>query len=95
MNRIIPWVIGSALIVGATGMVIATAEQDNGAILIAGDKPVSEDQVRQKMQWEGWSNFQIVHDGRYLQVVGPKDGQPNQITVDSQTGRLQAADDKG
>ncbi len=93
MNRLIPWAIGGALLIGATGVLIATAEQDNGIALIAGDKPVTEDQVRQKMQTEGWSNVQIVREGRYLRVAGSKDGQPNQIAVDSQTGRLQTGDD--
>ena len=93
MNRLIALAVGGALLIGATGVLIATAEQDNGIVLIAGDKPVTGDQVRQQMRAEGWSNVQTVRESRYLRVAGSKDGQPNQIAVDSQTGRLQTGDD--
>jgi hypothetical protein len=45
------------------------------------------------MQALGWSNVQIVRNGRYFQAIGSKGGQSNLITVDSQTGRLQTEDD--
>jgi hypothetical protein len=54
---------------------------------------VTEDQVRQKLQSEGWSNIQIARDGRYLEAIGSKDGQTSRMEVDSQTGRLRADDD--
>jgi hypothetical protein len=31
------------------------AEPTNGPTLIAGDQPVTEDQVRQKLQFDGWA----------------------------------------
>jgi hypothetical protein len=67
MNRPIALAIGGALLIGVTGVLIATVEQDNGIVLIAGDKPVTEDQVRQKMRAEGWSNVQIEREGRTTQ----------------------------
>jgi hypothetical protein len=69
------------------------AEPTRGPVFIPGDKPVTEDQVRQKLQSEGWSNIQIAREGRYLEATGSKDGQTNRLEVDPQTGRLRADDD--
>src|SRR5262249_9344851 len=95
MNQKLMWTIGAGglLLVGATALVMTMAEPTRGRVLIAGDKPVTEDQVRQKLQSEGWSNIQIARDGRYLEATGSKDGQTNKMEVDSQTGRLRAGDD--
>ena len=92
-RRLIFWVIGGVLLVGAAGVLIATADRNRAAVFIAGDQPVTEDQVRQKLQSEGWSNIQIARDGRYLEATGSKDGQTSKMEVDSQTGRLRADDD--
>src|SRR5215813_11758339 len=56
-----------------------------GLVFIAGDRPVTEDQVRQKLQSEGWSDIQIVRDGRYFEAIASKDEQFTKIVVDSQT----------
>ena len=53
---------------------------------------MTEDQVRQKLQSDGWSNVQIVRDGRYVEAIAAKDGQDCKIVVDSQTGRLRAGE---
>ena len=93
MNRLLVWAVTGALLIGAAGVLIATAEQSKGPVFIAGDQPVTEDQVRQKLQSEGYSNLQIVRQGRYFEAMGSKDGQTGRITVDSQTGRLRDDDD--
>jgi hypothetical protein len=95
MNQKLMWTIsaGGVLLVGVMALVMTMAEPTRGRVLIAGDKPVTEDQVRQKLQSEGWSNIQIARDGRYLEAIGSKDGQTSRMEVDSQTGRLRADDD--
>jgi hypothetical protein len=93
MNRALMWAIGGGLVVAAAGLVIVMAEPGKGLVFIAGDQPVTEDQVRQKLQLEGWSNIQIVRDGRYFEAIATKDEQSSKIVVDSQTGRLRPADD--
>jgi len=86
---------GGGLLIAATALVIVMAEpMQQGPVFIAGDQPVTEDQVRQKLQSDGWSNVQIVRDGRYLEPIASKNGQSNKIEVDSQTGRLRAGDDE-
>src|SRR5262249_1882334 len=92
-RRLLVWVIGGVLLVGATGRLIATAEQSRGRVFIAGDQPVTEDQIRQKMQSEGWSNVQIARGSRYFVVIGSEEGQTSRITIDWQTGRLGGDDD--
>jgi hypothetical protein len=92
-RRLIFWVIGGVLLVGAAGALIATGGRNRAAVFIAGDQPVTEDQVRQKLQSEGYSNVQIVRQGRYFEATGSKDGTTGKFAVDSQTGRIRADDD--
>jgi hypothetical protein len=93
MNR--RWVLagGDLLFLGIAGVAIVTAEPSKGPVFIAGDQPVTEDQVRQKLQSDGWSNIQIVRDGRYFEGMGEKNGQTTKVAVDAQTGRLRTEDD--
>ena len=92
-RRFLVWIIGGVLLASASGVLIATAQQARGLAFIAGDQPVSEAQVRQKLQSEGYSNVRVVRQGRYFEAIGSKDGQTSRIVVDSQTGRLKADDD--
>ncbi len=93
MNARNTWTIGAIVAVGAAGLAYVMAEPSKSPVFIAGDKPVSEDQLRQKLQSDGWSDIQIGRDGRYLEATGLKDGQNSKMEVDSQTGRLRAGDD--
>jgi hypothetical protein len=92
MNRLVVLIVGGTLIGGAAGLV-ASAQQGKGLILVPGDRPVTEEQVRTRLQSDGWSNVVISRDGQYFQVTASRNGQPGKLTVDSQTGRLLAADD--
>jgi len=95
MNRKLIWAASGLLLVGLVGvaMVMAGPEGGRGAIFIAGDKPVTEDQVRQKLQSDGWSNVQIVRDGQYFEAIGSKEGQTTKVAVNTRNGRLRAVDD--
>src|SRR5262245_56117946 len=86
-RRIVVAVIGGTALVAATGVLIATA-QPKGAVFIAGDQPVSEAQVREKLQADGYSNILIMRQGRLIEAMGLKDGQTGKVLVDAQTGRL-------
>ena len=92
-RRLLVWLLGGVLFVGTAGALIATAEQAKGPVFIAGDQPVTEEQVRQKLESEGYSNIQILRHGRYFEAIGSKNGNTGKMLVDSQTGRLQADDD--
>jgi|SRR5215470_18783197 len=94
MNRKLMWIVGGgAFVVAATGLAIVMAEPTIGPPFIPGDQPVTEDQIRQKLQTDGWSNVQIVRDGRYFEAIASKNGQSSKMVVDSQTGRLRTAAD--
>jgi len=91
-RRVIVALVGGTALVAATGVLIATA-QPRGAVFIAGDQPVTEAQVREKLQSEGYSNIQIVRQGRFFEAMGSKDGTTGKVVVDARTGRLAADDD--
>ena len=92
-RRLLVWAAGGALLVGASGVLIAASQERDGPVFIAGDRPVTEEEVRQTLQSEGYSNVLIVRQGKYFEAMGAKDGQTAKIVVNSQTGRLRADDD--
>lgn len=84
--------LGASAVLVATGAVIVIAETP-GPIFIAGDKPVTEEQVRAKLQADGYGNIRIAREGQYFEVAGAKDGKPAKLRIDARTGRLAADDD--
>src|SRR5262249_34739534 len=90
---LIACVIGVALLVGSAGLTIANAQQAQAPAFIAGDRPVTAEQVLQKLQTDGWSNVVISRNGRYIEVTGSMNGETSKMAVDSQTGRLRADND--
>ena len=84
--------IGVALLVGSAGL-IANAQQAEPPALIAGDRPVTAEQVLEKLQTDGWSNVVISRNGKYIEVTGSMNGETSKMAVDSQTGRLRADND--
>ena len=91
-RRLVMALIGGTGLIAVTGVVIATA-QPRGAVFIAGDQPVTEAQVREKLQSEGYSNIQIVRQGHFFESLGSKDGKTAKVMVDARTGRLADDDD--
>ena len=92
-RRVLVWAVGGLLLMSTTGAMIAVAQQSSGPVFIADDRPVTEDQVRQRLQAEGYSDVQVVRQGRYFQATGTKNGTVSRIAVDAQTGRLRVNDD--
>ena len=81
------------LVAGTAAAIALNAEHRGGTVLIPGNNPVTEDQVRTQLQAGGWSDVRIQRDCRYFDVIAVKGNQPRKMTVDSQTGRL-ASDDE-
>ena len=73
-------------------MVAAPERKDPAFDFIAGNRPVTEDQVRQKLVSDGWSDVQIIVHGRYFMARASKDGLTDTFAVDSLTGRLRGED---
>jgi hypothetical protein len=93
MKRLIACVIGVALLAASVGPTIANAQQAQAPAFIAGDRPVTAEQVLEKLQTDGWSNVAISRSGRYIEVTGSRNGEVGKMAVDSQTGRLRADND--
>src|SRR5258708_11955722 len=94
MKRLIACVIGVALLAGSVGLTIANAQQAQAPAFIAGDRPVTAEQVLEKLQTDGWSNVAISRSGRYIEATGSRNGEVGKIAGDSPTGRPRP-DDRG
>ena len=90
-RKLLLLLIGISAVTVTASLMIANGQQT--PVLIAGDRLVTEAQLREKLQTEGWSNIQIAQDGKYFRVTGYKYGKMAQLAVDSQTGRLRANND--
>src|SRR5260370_38578150 len=90
MNQGIPWSIaGGVLVAAAAALVVAAPERKDPTFdFIAGNRPVTEDQARQKLVSDGWSDVQIVVRGRYFMATASKDGRRAAFALDSLLGRL-------
>jgi hypothetical protein len=86
-RRVFIAALAGATAVAATGVVIATADS-RGPVFIAGDQPVTEEQVRTKLQTDGYTDIRVVREGRYFEATGALEGKAAKVKVDSQTGRL-------
>ena len=93
MNRLITWAVGGTLLVAAAGLMITNAQQSSAPAFVAGDRPVTAEQVQKKLQSDGWSNVVVSRNGRYIEATGSLNGEAGKMAIDSQTGRLRAADD--
>ena len=93
MNRwIVSMISGAILITGAGLAKIVAGEQ--GPAFILGDRPVTQEQIRNRLMSEGWAGVQITQEGQYIRVTGSVNGQAKKLVIDARTGRLRAqADD--
>jgi UDP-N-acetyl-D-mannosaminuronic acid transferase (WecB/TagA/CpsF family) len=71
---------------------IPNAQQFSAPAFMAGDRPVTAEQVRQKLQSDAWSNVVVSCNGRYIDATGSLNEQAGKMAIDSHTGRLRAAD---
>jgi hypothetical protein len=88
MNRLHTLATALGMVAVAGSLMLAKAQQKERPALIAGDRPVSAEQVMAKLKSDGWSDIVILPNGKYLQVSGTRDGQARTLAVDSETGRL-------
>jgi hypothetical protein len=92
MVRWVVPLVSCAVLIGAAGLVKVIA-QAPGPVFIAGDQPVTEDQVRSKLRSEGWTDVRIMNEGQYIQATGMRNGKAEKVVVDSRTGRLRSQTD--
>ena len=78
MRTIVVWSISLAILTGAAGLKwAATAEPRQGPVFIAGDRAVTENQVRSKLQDDG-ANLALL-EGRNEDAVRPPRQEPRKV----------------
>lgn len=77
-------IAGAVLIVAA----IVLYDRTHRRVLIPGDQPVTEQQVREQLHADGYTNIQVMRSAGYFEVTAAKDGKPATLAVDAATGRL-------
>jgi hypothetical protein len=92
MTRLVMLVTTFVLLGANKGMAV-DVQQSPDSVFIAADQTLTEEQVRAKMQLDGWSDVELYRNGRYFRVTASKNGQTEKFTIDSQTGRLSEEDD--
>src|SRR5262245_51654636 len=90
MGRLLIGLIIGAPLGGGLGAFIADSGEKE--VVVASDKPITEDQLRGKLQEQGWMNVQTTRDDRYIEAIASKNGRVGHPTVDSLTGQLIADD---
>ena len=80
-----------AFLGGGLGALIAMSNSE-GDNFISSGQPVTEDQVRAKLQSQGWTAIQVTRDERYIEATASKEGRVARLMIDSLTGQLIADD---
>lgn len=88
MNRVLMWGFVGALLGGGLAALIAIYDETEGQMVIAGDLPLTEDQVRSQLTARGWADMTTTHDARYIEISGKALGRPAHMMVDSLTGKI-------
>jgi hypothetical protein len=88
MKRLSTFATAGGILAVAGSLMLAKAQQNQKPALIAGDRPVTVEQVMAKLKSDGWSDIVILPNGKYLQITGTRNGQASSMAVDPQTGRL-------
>ena len=75
-----------------TGRPHRSLEREGRRYFRCQDQPLTEDQVRAKLQSDGWTAVQVSRDERYIEATASKDGRVARLMIDSLTGKLIADD---
>jgi len=82
-----------AMLGGMAGILLVVAaivvyDRTHRRVLIPGDRPVTEIEVREKLRADGYTNIEVMRSQSYFEVTASKDGKPTTLAVDAATGRL-------
>jgi hypothetical protein len=84
MRKVTLAVIAVAVVAGAAS--IYAASNSSGDRLIPGNGPITEQQIRDKLTEDGFSNIQITLKGSVFETVATKDGRQAELAIDAQSG---------
>lgn len=90
MKKWIVPIVSAAFLIGAAGIANLVAQVQQGAarVFIPGGQPVNEEQVRAKLQSEGWAGVVVTREGQYLRATGAVGGKLRTVVVDATNGQL-------
>jgi hypothetical protein len=94
MYKALMWSLAALLLMSVVTWIDIGRERTKGPVFIESNGPVSDDQVQQKLLYDGWTDVRLTRNGRFVHVVGSKGGQASWLTVDAQTGRLRGEEER-
>jgi hypothetical protein len=83
-------VLSAALLANSAGMAIAAGgDQVAGSATRAQATTMTDAQIRQKLESEGYTDVRIREYGKtYVEVTAAKNGKPEKLAVDPQSGQV-------
>lgn len=81
-----PLLLGAAVAVVVAGVILY--DHQRRRVLVPGDQPVSEEQVRAALRSEGYAAVEVTRSGGYFEVTATKDAKHVSLEVDAATGRV-------
>jgi len=89
MKKWIVPIVSAAFLLSAAGAATLVAQVQQGAarVFIPGGQPVSEEQVRAKLQSDGWAGVVITREGQFLRATGAVGGKPRTVVIDATNGQ--------
>ena len=87
MSQALLFGLVGAVLGGGLGVLIALDTKE-GPIFIASDQPVTELQLREKLESQGWENIQVARLGQHLEAIGSRSGRPQKVIINAFSGRL-------
>lgn len=92
MKRLLFAAVISGFVAVGTAPIYAASESSHSLIPILG--PITEQQIRDKLTADGFSNIHIALQGGIFQTNATKDGRALRLAIDAQSGTvLQVQDD--
>jgi hypothetical protein len=95
-RTLIAAIIGGFILAGAASMYAATDFSEGR--LISGTGPITEQQIRDNLTADGFSNIQISPQGSLFETTATKGGRTLRLEIDSRSGTVfqaRSADDDG
>jgi hypothetical protein len=86
--------LGAAILLGSTGLALAGGNPDAApAVVKVQAAAMSDAQIKQKLESEGYANVRITeHDKDHVDATATKNGKPEKLAVNPQTGQVMPAD---
>jgi hypothetical protein len=87
MSQMLVFGLIGAVLGGGLGVLIALDTKE-GPIFITSNQPVTELQLHDKLQSQGWENIRVTRLGQNLEATGSRGGQPQKVIINAFSGRL-------